>query len=87
MAIKGTKVKTQAEAARATEVKWLQEETKYLELLMKYYSYQLQVPQLQQKFMEQEETKRKRIEELEKQLENPDNIAESTTGPEVDCNS
>ena len=84
MAIKGTKVKTQAEVERANEVKWLQEETKYLELLMKYYSYQLQVPQLQQKFMEQEEAKRKRIEELEKQLENPDNVAEASIGVEVD---
>ena len=72
------------ETKRQEEVKWLQEETKYLELLMKYYSYQLQVPQLQQKFMEQEEAKRKRIEELESLTKNPDNVAEESTGPEVD---
>ena len=51
---------------------------------MKYYSYQLQIPQLQQKFMEQEEAKRKRIEELEALAKNPDNVAEESTGPEVD---
>lgn len=83
MVKQGTR-KSIEETKRQEEVKWLQEETKYLELLMKYYSYQLQVPQLQQKFMEQEEAKRKRIEELESLTKNPDNVAEESTGPEVD---
>lgn len=83
MAKQGTR-KSIEEIKRQEEVKWLQEETKYLELLMKYYSYQLQIPQLQQKFMEQEEAKRKRIEELELLAKNPDNVAEESTGPEVD---
>lgn len=83
MARQGTR-KSIEETKRQEEVKWLQEETKYLELLMRYYSYQLQVPQLQQKFMEQEEAKRKRIEELESLAKNPDNVAEESTGPEVD---
>ena len=83
MAKQGTR-KSIEEIKRQEEVKWLQEETKYLELLMKYYSYQLQIPQLQQKFMEQEEAKRKRVEELEALAKNPDNIAEESTGPEVD---
>jgi hypothetical protein len=34
--------------------------------------------------MEQEEAKRKRIEELESLAKNPDNVAEESTGPEVD---
>ena len=83
MAKQGTR-KSIEEIKRQEEVKWLQEETKYLELLMKYYSYQLQIPQLQQKFMEQEEAKRKRVEELETLAKNPDNVAEESTGPEVD---
>lgn len=83
MVKQGTR-KSIEETKRQEEVKWLQEETKYLELLMRYYSYQLQVPQLQQKFMEQEEAKRKRIEELESLAKNPDNVAEESTGPEVD---
>lgn len=83
MAKQGTR-KSIEEIKRQEEVKWLQEETKYLELLIKYYSYQLQIPQLQQKFMEQEEAKRKRIEELEALAENPDNVAEESTGSEVD---
>ena len=83
MAKQGTR-KSIEEIKRQEEVKWLQEETKYLELLMKYYSYQLQIPQLQQKFMEQEEAKRKRIEELEALAKNPDNVAEEPAGPEVD---
>lgn len=37
--------------ARRNEVKWLKEEVEYLELLAKYYSYQMQVPQLQAEFM------------------------------------
>lgn len=83
MAKQGTR-KSIEEIKRQEEVKWLQEETKYLELLMKYYSYQLQIPQLQQKFMEQEEAKRKRVEELEALAKNPDNAAEESIGPEVD---
>ena len=83
MVKQGTR-KSIEEIKRQEEVKWLQEETKYLELLMKYYSYQLQIPQLQQKFMEQEEAKRKRIEELEALAKNPDNVAEESTGLKVD---
>ena len=83
MTKQGTR-KSIEEIKRQEEVKWLQEETKYLELLMKYYSYQLQIPQLQQKFMEQEEAKKKRIEELETLAKNPDNVAKESTGTEVD---
>ena len=37
--------------ARRNEVKWLKEEVEYLELLAKYYSYQMQVPRLQAEYV------------------------------------
>ena len=75
--------------ARAEEEKWLREEVRYLELLAKYYSYNLQLPKLQGDFMKQEEARRAQIAEMEAKMKEEsatvtEEIPAETVGTEVE---
>lgn len=89
MAKQGTGAKVKVSPERLKEIEWLREEVKYLELLAKYYSYNLQLPKLQSEFMKQEEQRRMQIAEMETKMKEEsatvtEEIPAETVGTEVE---